>query len=227
MPASFLPIPYHQVKHFVVPAAEPSFPRLLPPPHTLTLLPSSPQFQFRFSSSPLALSDQATRENATQKLEQASRENYVRRTVYSSFHPHSITSLSLLFLLTYAPLRTQPGYVHTLASELANEASPVFVRNAAGLALKNALTARVRRAVLPYPSRLPSSLTSLLGSYRTARVRPSIRPAGLASMSRSATRSKSLSCVVFTLSRSRPAQLLRRALRLSRLWNSPRANGRI
>jgi hypothetical protein len=29
---------------------------------------------------PLPLSDQATRENATQKLEQASRENYVRRT---------------------------------------------------------------------------------------------------------------------------------------------------
>lgn len=50
--------------------------------------------------------------------------------------------------------------MHTLASELANEASPVFVRNAAGLALKNALTARVRRAVapsLPDPTR-PSPL---------------------------------------------------------------------
>jgi len=33
--------------------------------------------------------------------------------------------------------------MHTLASELANEASAVFVCNAAGLALKNAFTARV------------------------------------------------------------------------------------
>jgi hypothetical protein len=48
------------------PSASPS------PPHT----PS----EFQFLSSPLAFSDQATRENATQKLEQASRENYVRRT---------------------------------------------------------------------------------------------------------------------------------------------------
>ena len=49
-----------------------ALPRLPSPSHTL--LPSSPQF----SSSSLPLSDQATRENATQKLEQASRENYVR-----------------------------------------------------------------------------------------------------------------------------------------------------
>ncbi|KAI0277890.1 karyopherin Kap95 [Russula aff. rugulosa BPL654] len=66
--------------------------------------------------------DQATRENATQKLEQASRENY-------------------------------PGYMHTLASELANEASPVFVRNAAGLALKNALTARDSARQIEYSTR--------------------------------------------------------------------------
>jgi hypothetical protein len=51
--------------------------------------------------------------------------------------------------------------MHTLASELANEASPVFVRNAAGLALKNALTARVRRAVL-LPRLLPVSRSSLI-----------------------------------------------------------------
>ncbi|KAH9990849.1 karyopherin Kap95 [Russula vinacea] len=66
--------------------------------------------------------DQATRENATQKLEQASRENY-------------------------------PGYMHTLASELANEASAVFVRNAAGLALKNALTARDSARQVEYSTR--------------------------------------------------------------------------
>ena len=45
--------------------------------------------------------------------------------------------------------------MHTLASELANEATPVFVRNAAGLALKNALTARVCNAFTfnpPFPA---------------------------------------------------------------------------
>jgi importin subunit beta-1 len=45
--------------------------------------------------------------------------------------------------------------MHTLASELANESSAVFVRNAAGLALKNALTARVRHAHISHPLHLP------------------------------------------------------------------------
>jgi hypothetical protein len=58
--------------------------------------------------------------------------------------------------------------MHTLASELANEAAPVFTRNAAGLALKNALTARVCSAFTfiptsPLVSRLFSSpLTPIL-----------------------------------------------------------------
>ena len=152
MPASSLPIPYHQVKYFV--CLSPSYGRAvlprLPLPHTFP-----PNFsQFQILPSPLPLSDQATRENATHKLEQASRENYVRRTFYSSFHR---THLGPPLSLTHAPLRTQPGYMHTLASELANEASPVFVRNAAGLALKNALTARVRRAV---PHSFPRSSPS-------------------------------------------------------------------
>jgi hypothetical protein len=141
-------------------------------------------------------------------------------------HPHPFPSL----LLTHAPLRTQPGYMHTLASELANETSAVFIRNAAGLALKNALTARVRRAVPPLssgPPHIPPSLMFLLLSYRRARVRPSTRTAGLPSMSRSATRSRTLSCADFTLSRSRPAQLLRRASQLSQPWNFRRANGQI
>src|SRR6266403_960965 len=122
--------------------------------------------------------------------------------------------------------------MHTLASELANVASPVFVRNAAGLALKNALTARVRRATPPpFPDpphvHLSSLLTFLLGSFRTARVRSSTQTAGLLSMSRSAARSRNLSCVDSTLSRSRLAQFLRRASQLSPPWNSPRANGQI
>jgi hypothetical protein len=37
----------------------------------------------------------------------------------------------------------QPGYMMTLSQELANEASQPHVRNAASLAMKNALTARV------------------------------------------------------------------------------------
>jgi len=36
----------------------------------------------------------------------------------------------------------QPAYVTMLAAELANESSPAHIRNAAGLAVKNALTAR-------------------------------------------------------------------------------------
>jgi importin subunit beta-1 len=55
--------------------------------------------------------------------------------------------------------------MHTLASELANESSPVFVRNAAGLALKNALTARVRHAHISHPLRHPL-LSSAHFSYR-------------------------------------------------------------
>lgn len=35
-----------------------------------------------------------------------------------------------------------------MSAELANESSPLHVRNAAGLALKNALTARVRQQVV-------------------------------------------------------------------------------
>ncbi|KAH8084890.1 ARM repeat-containing protein [Cristinia sonorae] len=55
--------------------------------------------------------DAHTRQDATQKLESASQENY-------------------------------PAYVSMLSSELVNEGSQPHVRNAAGLALKNALTAR-------------------------------------------------------------------------------------
>lgn len=72
-------------KVYFVPLAVPPF-RISLSPHT-TLLPSSAQFQFQFSPSSLPLLDQATRENATQKLEQASRENYVRRTVLFSHIP--------------------------------------------------------------------------------------------------------------------------------------------
>jgi len=142
-------------------------------------------------------------------------------------------------------LHTQPGYMHTLASELANESSAVFVRNAAGLALKNALTARVRRVFsslpLPLPfsifvpspsppiphSPFPSPLTYLPASHRTARAKQSTPLAGLASMSRSAAKSRSLSCVGFILSRSRPAQSLHRASQLSPPWSFRRDNGQI
>ncbi|KAI0045184.1 karyopherin Kap95 [Auriscalpium vulgare] len=55
--------------------------------------------------------DQATREDAVQKLEHASQENY-------------------------------PAYMLMLSAELVNESSTIFTRNAAGLALKNALSAR-------------------------------------------------------------------------------------
>jgi len=168
-------------------------------------------------------------------------------------HPHTHRlppSPSVFFLLVCrfidsSCLHTQPGYMHTLASELANESSAVFVRNAAGLALKNALTARVRRVFsslsLPLPfsifvpsssppisySPFPSPLTYLPASHRTARAKQSTPLAGLVSMSRSAARSRSLSCAGFTLSRSRPAQSLHRASQLSQPWSFRRVNGQI
>jgi hypothetical protein len=76
MPASSLPIPYQQVNRLLPsPVAEPCFRVPHPPP-----LPLSSRFSnFNSHPSPLSPPDQATRENATQKLEQASRENYVRR----------------------------------------------------------------------------------------------------------------------------------------------------
>jgi hypothetical protein len=58
----------------------------------------------------------------------------------------------------------QPRCMHALASELVNEASPVSVRDAAGLTLENLLTARVCRAIPSFlkPPFVRSSLTFLL-----------------------------------------------------------------
>jgi hypothetical protein len=234
MPASFLPIPYHQVKYSVAPcpSCAPSRPSASPSPS-----PSPSEFPtIPIPILILPLFHSQIRLRVKMPLKNWSRHPGRTMCVETFLFIVSPEPTPIPFpfpptlSLTHALLRTQPGYMHTLASELTNEASPVFVRNAAGLALKNALTARVRRAVppsLPHPPRPHPSLTFLPGSYRTARVRLSTRPAGLASMSRSAARSKSLSCVVFTLSRSRPAQLLRRASQLSPPWNSRRANGQI
>jgi importin subunit beta-1 len=66
--------------------------------------------------------DTNTRQNATQTLENASRENF-------------------------------PAYVTMMSSELANESSLLHVRNAAGLALKNALTARESARQSEYANR--------------------------------------------------------------------------
>ncbi|OBZ74428.1 Importin subunit beta-1 [Grifola frondosa] len=66
--------------------------------------------------------DTHTRQDATQKLESASRENY-------------------------------PAYLLMLSSELVNENSPPHIRNAAGLALKNALTAREIARQVEYSNR--------------------------------------------------------------------------
>ncbi|KAF5353387.1 hypothetical protein D9756_007847 [Leucocoprinus leucothites] len=66
--------------------------------------------------------DANTRQDATQKLEVASRENY-------------------------------PEYMIMLSSVLVNESSPLHVRNAAGLALKNALSARDAARQTEYSNR--------------------------------------------------------------------------
>ncbi|KAJ7619396.1 armadillo-type protein [Roridomyces roridus] len=66
--------------------------------------------------------DANTRQDATQKLENASRDNY-------------------------------PEYMLMLSSVLVDENSPLHVRNAAGLALKNALTARESARITEYANR--------------------------------------------------------------------------
>ncbi|KAF7964699.1 hypothetical protein HWV62_4055, partial [Athelia sp. TMB] len=66
--------------------------------------------------------DANTRQNATQTLENASRENF-------------------------------PQYVEMMSAELANESSAQHVRNAAGLALKNALAARENERQTEYANR--------------------------------------------------------------------------
>ncbi|KAJ3709606.1 armadillo-type protein [Lentinula raphanica] len=66
--------------------------------------------------------DATTRQTATEKLENASRENY-------------------------------PEYMLTLSSVLADEGSQIHVRNAAGLALKNALSARESARQTEYSNR--------------------------------------------------------------------------
>ena len=84
-------------------------------------------------------SDANTRQDATQKLDHASRENYV--SAFDSSHFHLSLNVSAI---------GQPQYMLMLSAELVNENSPLHVRNAAGLALKNALTARVRHCFLRY-----------------------------------------------------------------------------
>lgn len=63
---------------------------------------------------------------------------------------HRERILCVWFMFTRFPHHTnhifQPAYMQMMSAELANERSLLpHVRNAAGLALKNALTARVRQ----------------------------------------------------------------------------------
>ncbi|KAL0957214.1 hypothetical protein HGRIS_001029 [Hohenbuehelia grisea] len=82
--------------------------------------------------------DANTRQDATQKLEVASRDNYRE-------------------------------YMLMMSTVLVEEGNPMHVRNAAGLALKNALTARVR--VFSLPSIQPvASHDAYLGFCKASRV---------------------------------------------------------
>lgn len=77
------------------------------------------------------LSDNNARAQATQQLEQAAQENFVSCPSMHTLIDHADVSAS------------QPAYMQTLVNELANESADNLVRNAAGLAIKNALTGRV------------------------------------------------------------------------------------
>jgi hypothetical protein len=72
------------------------------------------------------------------------------------------------------PISLKPEYMLMLSSELVNEGSPLHVRNAAGLALKNALTARVRN--MPPLKSGTSFLT--LSPLRRVHGKPNFRPDG-------------------------------------------------
>ncbi|KAF8658436.1 hypothetical protein AX16_001987 [Volvariella volvacea WC 439] len=74
--------------------------------------------------------DATTRQDATEKLERASRDNY-------------------------------PEYMLMLSSVLVDESSPIHIRNAAGLALKNALTARDPSRQTEYSARWLSLSTDV------------------------------------------------------------------
>lgn len=91
--------------------------------------------------------DANTRNAAQQQLEAAERDNFVSGVPMFCFagpgsNPRPCRparSHSMRSALT----ASQPAYLHTLANELANEQAQPFIRNAAGLAFKNALSARV------------------------------------------------------------------------------------
>ena len=80
-----------------------------------------------------------------------------------SVHFPPLRLFSPRFPLTRWPWITQPMYMLTLSTELVNENSLPHVRNAAGLALKNALTAKV--SLPPHPLH-PSPRECLHADYR-------------------------------------------------------------
>ncbi len=71
-------------------------------------------------------------------------------------------------------LNVQPQYMLMLSSVLVDESTPLHIRNAAGLALKNTLTARVRLLnylLQPYVSVYQLTIT---GKHSASRVHKSL-----------------------------------------------------
>ena len=81
--------------------------------------------------------DQTTRQAAEQQIEQAKASNLVRQPAPSLPSP--------LRAAPDAPRPWQPLLMSLMATELANEQKDMVVRQAAGLVLKNCLTAKVPR----------------------------------------------------------------------------------
>lgn len=120
-------------------SVDPLRPSLLPPsPGMLTAkLAPAPSSQMR---PPVSTRRSSSRSSPTRALLVHS-SPAARIVVAIPLFPRSLVLTASTALVR--PLSLQPGYVVTLVEQLSNEASGLDVRNAAGLALKNSLSARV------------------------------------------------------------------------------------
>ena len=94
----------------------------------------------------MLLPDQNVRDNAEKQLSEAALSDYVSLFVALLVSDPFVFRLVRVYQPSYFIFPfflIKPTYVSLLASELANEQSQSFIRNAAGLALKNSLTSSV------------------------------------------------------------------------------------
>lgn len=135
--------------HQVCPLAFPLSPSFAP---SQAHLPSLLSPSLLFFRSP----DDNTRKHATEQLENFANENFVSLQ-HQLWTPSFLQHMSICFRSSQLTLFSrslsrchvrciQAGYIHTLVEQLSSEGAGLDVRSAAGLAIKNSLTAKVSRA---------------------------------------------------------------------------------